>query len=176
MSLHYLLDGYNILHQLKMSGTQKFSDEREAFLHMIEIYKPQGSVKNKVTVVFDGRSGLLDSRSSSVEIIFSLEKSADDKIKAIVEQADNKKRIVVVTDDRDIQYSVRAQGARVLSVDEFLSKLKAKRYKATTSRGDGQTQSAKNISKSMEYQITSELEEFWLKKKKGHNPKNSETT
>ena len=86
----------------------------------IERCRPQGSLNNKVTVVFDGNEDIFGGmESATVKILFSRGEEADDKIKRIVAQAKNPKDIIVVTDDRDIQYAVRALRAKVSSVQSF---------------------------------------------------------
>lgn len=135
----------------------KLEDQRNALIHFLESSRPQGSFKNKVTVVFDGQAGIIGRTASSpIAVIFSKGGSADDKIRALVGQTANKKNMVVVTDDRELRYAVRALGAKVEGVQEFLSKKKPQKP----------TEQAKYISKNLESKITSELEEVWLKKGK----------
>lgn len=109
-----------------------------------------------MTVVFDGRSDVWGGGAvpSPVQIIFSREESADEKIIRMVEEAEHKKNIVVVTDDRALQYAVRALGAKVSGVQTFL--------------GQGapvpvrRPESNKNISKTLEHKITSEFARIWV--------------
>lgn len=146
-------------------AAQKLENERDRLVRLIELHQPQGSFKNQVTIVFDGRAGLRPGpRSSSVQIVFSQDESADDKIKKIVEQSQNPRNFVVVTDDRDIRYSVRALGAKLLNVKDFLKKIESpgKSFKKDSQQ---ESEANKNISKTLEFKITSELEEIWLKKK-----------
>ena len=115
-------------------------------------------MKNSVTIVFDGRPEFYGRVPSSVaRVVFSEYESADDKIKKIVTEARNRKNITVVTDDRDIQYAVRALGAKASSVKAFLSRGKA----STKKKGSGEP--AKYISKVDETKITSEMQKIWLK-------------
>ena len=166
MSLHYLLDGYNIINQLPSLAQKVLEDKRSALVGLIETYKPQGSSRNTVTIVFDGKSGICGSHSSSiVKVVFTSDESADDKIKRLVAQAANKKLMVVVTDDREIKYYVRALGACVVSVKEFLEKLRPKEAKAKKAQAAlGVRETTKVIPKTIEFKINSELEEIWLKK------------
>ena len=166
MSLHYLLDGYNIIHQMPVFDRLKLEDQRSALVRYLEQVRPQGSIKNKVTVVFDGKTGMLSHlHSAVVTVIFSQENSADDRIREIVEESKNAKNIVVITNDRGLQHSVRLSGARINSVEEFL------REKARhTNDGKDKDQrsslgAGKNISHTTGYKITSEMEKIWLKKK-----------
>lgn len=166
MSLHYLLDGYNIIPQIPDLAIQRLEEQRYRFVRMIEVSSPQGSLRNEVTVVFDGRPDVIGGmRSSVAKIIFSRGESADNKIKKIVTRSSNKKNIVVVTDDRDIQYSVRAMGAKVIGVQEFLLKMnlsKAGIKRGRGNKGRGGAGGSKYISKSREARITLEFKKIWL--------------
>jgi len=162
----------------KALSQTKLEDQRRYLVGFIETNKPQGSLNNSVTVVFDGSLDVYGgaAASSSVNIVFSKGESADDKIKSMVAQAQNMKNIVVVTDDRDIQYAVRALGAKVRGVSAFLRKRGAATKKAVTdaqlnpSKNPGPTSLArteKKIPKVDEFRITSEMGEIWLKPGKG---------
>ena len=167
MSLHYILDGYNILKQMPARNFSEFQEEREYLIHLIEATNPQGSRKNSVTVVFDGQPGIAGYlKTSFVKIIFSVNESADAKIKQMVNQAPNKKRIVVITNDREIKFHVRALGAEVKSVEDFLAKMDF--HSPSPRKGKfnkKEDKEHKSIPPSLEYQITSELEKIWLSKK-----------
>ena len=136
-------------------------------MRLVAVNRPQGSVKNTVTIVFDGKYGIIGTADDThVKVIFSRGESADDTIKKIVSGAAHKKNIIVVTDDRDIQYAVRAMGAKIMSVEEFLTKSKAagqpRPGAATAARGK---ETGKHISKTVEFKITSEFEKIWLRSK-----------
>lgn len=137
----------------------------------IEVYRPQGSIRNSVTIVFDGRPGMWQAPSSiSVKVIFTSGQSADDKIKEIVSEAHNKKQIIVVTDDREIKYYVRSLGAIVMTVADFLNKLRPSQGKIKkTLESLGPPQSTRGIPKTIEQQITAELAKIWLGPKQKNN-------
>ena len=73
MSLHYLLDGYNIIHQIpSLIALDKLEDRRNGLVRFIERNKFRGSVNNKITVVFDGKFGHWGNESTPyVKVIFS---------------------------------------------------------------------------------------------------------
>ena len=120
MSLHYLLDGYNIIKQTPGLNHGTLEAQRNALLRWIDIGQPQGSSQNTVTVVFDGQEEFFGSQSTHhVKVIFSRGQSADDLIKKMVEQFSQKNRLVIVSNDKDIVLYVRALGAQVLSVKSF---------------------------------------------------------
>ena len=167
MSVQYLLDGYNILHQIPLDLQGSLQDQREQLIRWLELAQPQGSIKNAVTIVFDGRSGMFSgASSSSIKIIFSQDETADLKIKSMVTQSAHKKNIVVVSNDRDIQYAVRALGAKVMSVQEFLGKDQSTKLGKAGALPSSKKEDVKRISSVVESKITSEMAEIWLKRKK----------
>jgi len=133
---------------------------RQSFISILEQKRPQGSLRNKITVVFDGRSNTWsDVTSPYVKIIFSSNETADDKIKRMVANASNPKNIIVVTNDRAIQYAVRASNAKVMMVDAFLKKL------SNDQKGKKVSPSKEGLSRMQQQKINSELEQVWLKPK-----------
>ena len=58
MSLHYLLDGYNVIHQMPDLNRPALEDQRRALVHFLETRRPQGSSRNRVTIVFDGNANV----------------------------------------------------------------------------------------------------------------------
>ena len=148
------------------SGAQnRLEDQRQQLIQWIESCQPQGSSRNTVTVVFDGRTDVWaafgeprqrrgPNASSSVRVVFAQGESADEKIIRMVEETAHKKNIVVVTDDRSLQYAVRALGAKISGVKIFLGQ--------GSSTSITRIESGKNISKTLEHTITSEFTEIWL--------------
>jgi predicted RNA-binding protein with PIN domain len=122
MPLHYIIDGYNILHHPDLaSANKKIQDPKAALIEFIKINRLTGSLKNKVTLVFDGypdASGK-SSDDANIEVIFSRYESADERIKGMVENSSGRKNIIVVSDDREIIFCVKAAGASCLGVEEF---------------------------------------------------------
>ena len=167
MSLSYLLDGYNIIHHLPaLEANKNFEDSRLALVRLIEVHRPQGSLNNSVMVVFDGHAGSLGHiDTSTVKVVFSQDESADERIKRIVAKSTLKKSIVVVTNDKDIKFSVRSQGACVMSVEEFLNKMTSGPGEGKqTKRSSPQKEDEKYISQSHQQNITSEFEKIWLQR------------
>lgn len=178
MSVHYLLDGYNVIKQIpKWANLSLASGRTELYRHLLS-QRPQGSPQNKVTIVFDSQTGSGGSEQHpGLEVIFSALGSADDKIKLLVQKARLKKNLVVVTDDRDIQYYVRALGAKVLGVKEFLGQAGGRqrrqaRFDAMNGHGDHR-RDRKEISWTLEQKINQEFQRIWLKPKSHAHEKNS---
>ena len=162
MSLHYLLDGYNILKQMPAFNNLALEDGRLRFLKWIEQTQPQGSRNNQVTVIFDGNLDCFGSSAQGdIKVIFSQGCSADDKIKLMVEQDTDKKNCVVVSNDKDVFLYARSLGAKIMSVEAFTSKSSGGRF--TPAKGnDG---ARKYIPLSHQEKINKELSSIWLKKK-----------
>lgn len=147
------------------SGPNSLEERRAQLIRFLEVNRPQGSLSNKVTIVFDGRSGVYGGRVEGyISVIFSSDESADDKIRRIVEQQENRKNIIVVTNDRDIQYAVRALGAKVEGVEGFLARaVKGPSEQLQARRGKPSGERPKTISKTLEAEITDEFKRIWLK-------------
>ncbi len=158
MSLHYLLDGYNILKQMAVFRDLPLEDGRRGLLKWIGEARPQGSVNNQVTVVFDGHPDHFGSSPQwEIRVIFSDGCSADDTIKRMVEGIADRKNCVVVSDDKDIFLYARSLGARVMSVPAFTAKPQGIR----THQDSG----GKYIPLSRQEKINKELFQIWLGEK-----------
>ncbi|MFH0762798.1 MAG: NYN domain-containing protein [Candidatus Omnitrophota bacterium] len=158
MSLQFVIDGYNIIkHPLLASISRKAGGQRAALVEFINSNKLTGSPNNRVTIVFDGYPDSEFSREEfqGVNIIFSRGQSADERIKAIVERSAGSKNIVVVSNDREIKFSVRALGARALAVEEFIGRKDRKRITPEPLKPE--------ISHTQMYKINQELRKLWLK-------------
>jgi predicted RNA-binding protein with PIN domain len=123
MSLQYIIDGNNVLHNPDFTRPKHSRDARLALADFIMMHKLTGSVKNKVSIVFDGYPGTAqpgDGLSQNIEIIFSRKETADQTIKRILEKAANTKNILTVSDDKEIIIFTRLIGARSLGVKDFI--------------------------------------------------------
>lgn len=168
MALHFVLDGYNLVKQDAHLAVLKLEAGRNGLLKLIESRELQGSKTNTVTIVFDGQLGASSERhESGIEVVFTSFETADDWIKRFVEEDKNPKRIVVVTDDREIRHYVRALGAALMGTREFLEGRGSRRREADAARKLKRPQSdKKEISSVVEHKITTEFSKLWLKDKK----------
>lgn len=118
-----------------------------------------------MTVIFDGKSDVFGGhKDCAIGVVFSKDGSADEVIKEMVRSALNKKTIIVVSDDNELCYCVRAQGAKICSVSEFLLKLHSKERIVQRSNGDD-APNRKYIPKTLETRINEELKKIWLQDK-----------
>ena len=113
--------------------------------------------KNQAIIVFDGYppQGENIPDADAIEVVFSRDQSADEKIKVIVERARNPKNIVVVSDDNEIRFIVKSLGAKVLGAREFIAPQhsRAKRKEAPEA----------GLTYSQMEDINKELRSLWLK-------------
>jgi len=132
MSIHIIIDGYNLIRQSSSLGPLDHQDlqlGREALVDLLSKYK---RIKHhKITVVFDGTNALSFSGHrdyiSGIEIIFSRSgESADSVIKKIA--AGEKEKALVVSSDRDVADSSYLSGAAVIGSVEFEKKLEMAAY------------------------------------------------
>lgn len=93
-----------------------------------------------------------------ITVIFSRKVSADEKINLLIEETSNRKIIIVVSDDREIQYSAKSLGAQVLGVDEFFA---AAQNRTVNTRKNEPAKSELNFSQMQK--INEELRRLWLK-------------
>jgi hypothetical protein len=125
----------------------------EELIYYIKINKLTGRKDNKVIIVADGEGRTL--KESEYKVIFSGQKTADEVIKNIVEKEKNKKIVYIVSDDKEIISYAKLVGANALKVDEFIRK-KRKEIKR------GQEEKRKEISYTLQREITEELKKIWL--------------
>jgi len=143
MSLQYIIDGYNLIHNPAFTYSKKINpvrntkylrgrneisngvrDTKRALLELIKTKRLCGSPRNKIIVVFDGYPGAGEFKQdyADAEVIFSGKETADDKVKKIIEASGNCKNIVVVTDDKEFRFFVKAAGCRIMGVEEFINR------------------------------------------------------
>ncbi|MFA5975793.1 MAG: NYN domain-containing protein [Elusimicrobiota bacterium] len=121
MSLHYLVDGYNVLYAMPELPPGDGQAKREALLRYLAKTKPQGS--NAMTVVFDSHEGLGDrQQATGMEVVFTAGESADDWLANKVRAVRNPRIYVVVSNDKGIRTMIRGTGAKWLSAEEFLQR------------------------------------------------------
>ncbi|NVM23491.1 MAG: NYN domain-containing protein [Desulfobacterales bacterium] len=128
MSLHIVIDGYNLIHQSKSLGLferQSLQDGRETLIERLALYR---KVKHHpITVVFDGADAgngmAARERRKGIYVVFSRpNESADSVIKRLVSR--ERERAVVVTSDKEIADFAAEHGAATIGSLEFENKMK----------------------------------------------------
>src|SRR5262247_3479213 len=127
MALHLIVDGYNLLAQTnRIGGGVNLHSEmaREAFLQDLAAYRQRKS--HAITVVFDGWQHGWGTEQREhrlgLQIIFSRRgEKADQVIQRLA--AEFGSACAVVSSDREIIDVAKAQGAFVMTAQEFIGKL-----------------------------------------------------
>jgi len=148
---------------------RRLEDGRMGLIRFIRDRRPHGSGGNSITVVFDGREDVSSpvEPAGDVRVVFSRGMSADDHIREYVEQSSHPQNIICVTDDRELALACRHRGARIWSVDDFVSK----GYKEETTAAHRSEESrrrdgdGKVIPQTVARKIDQELAAIWLPKK-----------
>ena len=148
--LVYIIDGFNVVHRIPTLKSS--SNPWQDLISYIRQKKLTGSKNNRVCIVFDGNPcpDVLGERQ--YQILFSCEREADDIIKERIQRAKNKRQLVVVSDDREIRDFAKRHDATSLRVMDFI------KVKKNPKKEEG-----KDISYSVQQEITEELRKIWLK-------------
>ena len=127
MSLHIIIDGYNLIRQsgqLSMLDMQDLQLGREALVDMLATYKRFKA--HRITVVFDGAGAPLLSRQrdrqKGITVVYSnKDESADAVIKKMARREGPE--ALVVSSDQDIVRSAASWGSATISAREFEGRL-----------------------------------------------------
>lgn len=149
--LLYIIDGFNLVH--KVPSLKESSEPHLDLIRYIKKNNLTGSHNNKVTIFFDGGVNLAARQGCEFEIIFSLDRSADELIKERVRKVKNKSEVIVVSDDREIIDYAKKEGTRIMHTGDFIKTKTAGKKELET----------KEISFPLQTEITEELRKIWLK-------------
>ncbi len=124
MSLHLIIDGYNLIRQspwLSLVDARDLEAGREALVQSLADYRRRRP-QHKITVVFDGwqGGGLRESRDRyrGLGVVYSRRgERADEVIKRYL--AKERRRAVVVSSDREIQDYADKVGATWVAASQF---------------------------------------------------------
>ena len=127
MSIHIIIDGYNLIrqsNQLHEIDLQDIQLGREALIDMLAAYKKIKA--HRITVVFDGTAAPSLSRQrdrqKGIAIVFSqIGETADTVIKQMARKEGE--RALVVSSDLDIIQSVATWGSAAIGSADFENKL-----------------------------------------------------
>lgn len=132
MSLHIIIDGYNLIRQsgqLSRLDMQDIQLGREALVDMLAAYKKFKA--HRITVVFDGAGTPLLSRQrdrqKGITVVYSnKDESADAVIKKMARREGPK--ALVVSSDQEIVRSAASWGSATVSAHEFEGRLVEARF------------------------------------------------
>ena len=115
----YIIDGNNLIGKItSLSRLQKKDKQsvREKLVLLIENYFH--NKKEKVSLHFDGFENK-SLRLSKGKIIYSEKSTADKKIKDQIEASKNRKNLIVVSSDHEIQNFAKVCSSKVVSSEDF---------------------------------------------------------
>ncbi|MFH1137920.1 MAG: NYN domain-containing protein [Pseudomonadota bacterium] len=135
MSLHLIIDGYNLIRtSLSLSRQESLGlqEGRKALLERLAAYKRIKALP--ITVVFDAAGGynLLEKteRQAGVQVVFSsVGQTADDVIARLAEKKGTK--ALVVTSDRELAARVEKKGAAAVASEVFEDRMELAFYLET---------------------------------------------
>lgn len=127
MSLHIIIDGYNLIRQspvLSELDQQDMQLARETLISHLAAYKKVRG--HRITVVFDGQNApqfsQQNDRSKGIDVKFSFQgELADTVIKKMSSR--ERERALIVSSDKDIVGFARRQGSATISSPEFEDKI-----------------------------------------------------
>jgi predicted RNA-binding protein with PIN domain len=133
MSIHIIIDGYNLIRQsseLSALDRQDIQLGRKALVDMLAAYKKIKS--HLITVVFDGTGATPHSqqrdRQKGISILYSaVGQTADAVIKKMAHREGPK--ALVVSSDQEIARSAASSGAVTMSANDFENKLAMSLYR-----------------------------------------------
>jgi predicted RNA-binding protein with PIN domain len=158
MSLQYIIDGYNLIRHRSFRPSKKIKEPRFALLSFIRGERLCGSLKNKITIVFDGYCDVegLNEFDPGINVVFSCDESADERIKKILAGARNPKELVVISDDREIASFTKDFMAAHMGIEQFINSKRNKYRVCGPDLGD------LKLSNTQMYEINKELRKKWL--------------
>ncbi len=127
MSLHIIVDGYNVIRQskqLRILDLRDMQEGRETLQDMLVEYRKRKG--HRITIVFDGTNAISPDtqrqRFCGIDILFSRHgETADTVIKRMA--ARERERALVVSSDRDIVSFVTSVGSTTIGSRAFENKI-----------------------------------------------------
>ncbi|MEK7818415.1 MAG: NYN domain-containing protein [Bacteroidota bacterium] len=150
--IHYLIDGYNLIYineSLKKHLLNNAQQARERFVEMISDFV--GAKNIRTTIVFDGVESVDKNRHKPrphIRVIYSHHHKADSEIKNLIDASKNQSKLIIVSNDNEIQNYAKVSGAKFIRAQEFFTKIKSR---------SGKKEFVKNS------EITKGEVEYWLK-------------
>jgi predicted RNA-binding protein with PIN domain len=133
--MHYLIDGYNLLHQVGRLQGKRTANLEQARLDLLQLLVARfGSEAPPVTVVFDARRAVGSGRErqdhAGIEVRFTRLEEADDLIEELIRKAAAPEQLTVVSNDRRIKEAARRRRCPVIECVEFWASLTEKPHPA----------------------------------------------
>ena len=137
--MHYLIDGYNLLHHAGRLLGNRAANLEQARLDLLQLLLGRfGSETPTVTVVFDARRATRSGRErqdhAGIEVYFTRLEEADDLIETIIKQAAAPEQLTIVSNDHRIKEAARRRRCPVVECVEFWASLTEKPRPAAAHR------------------------------------------
>ena len=116
---HFIIDGNNVIgkiNSLKRINKKDKQQSRLKLAFLIDNYF--NDKKGKVTIHFDGYENERI-KLNNCKIIYSMNRTADEKIKRQIESSSNPKNIIVVTSDNNLRQFAQVCSCSLQSSEEF---------------------------------------------------------
>ncbi len=115
----YIIDGNNLIGKIKpLSDVQKKDKQasREKLAHLVDRYFTNKQVE--VILNFDGFANQIINVTKT-KLVYSDNRSADEKIKKQIEAESNKRNIVVISSDNNVREFAKVCGCEVILSENF---------------------------------------------------------
>jgi uncharacterized protein len=122
--MHYLIDGYNLLHHVGRLQAKRSANLEAARVHLLQLLHSRfGKEAVQVTVVFDAQRAPADVPKQEsylgIAVHFTRYEEADDLIEAIIRKVSTPLQLTVVSNDRRIKDAARRRSCPVVECVEF---------------------------------------------------------
>lgn len=117
------IDGYNVLHKLSRLVRMMKLNPDAARRGFVEFVRKRMRGKGQVVIVFDGHGEGI-SGGSTIDVVYSLTRTADDWIRFALEQDRQPRMSLVVSSDNEVRAHAAVCGAALMSAQEFIEQEK----------------------------------------------------
>ena len=129
--MHYLIDGYNLLHHAGRLLGKRHANLEAARLDLLRLLHGRfGKSADRITAVFDARrapGNVPDAEDYfGIEVRFTRFEEADDLIESIIRKVSNPQQLSIVSNDRRIKEAARRRSCAVVECVEFWELLLAR--------------------------------------------------
>lgn len=151
-----IVDGYNIIHaipELENELDKSLMSARRALTGALLRYQAFERSIRRIYVAYDSKDGTGDIEDTGLvkNIYAPKASSADNEIVKMLKSAGNPRKIAVLSKDNFVVNHARAMGADILSVNEFLKKIRTAKKQA----------GRPHLSDEEKDDITRELKKIW---------------
>ncbi len=174
MKMHtVIIDGYNVIYRVprfKVQLDRSLQAGREALLRYCSEWRARRRDVDLFYVVFDGDSsvigGEIAASAPGVRAIYSKTgETADRRIRRMLDQADRRETITVVSDDNEVRDSARVHHMDSMSASEFARVAEARTAEQPNSRTTKEKMRRSDVKESLPPSqaraITDELRDLW---------------